>query len=78
MFPVTKEYLIRYRTEGNDFAQLLQTIIDKNTKKIVDACQSYLNQYASGQKPPYATQKPPYATDIDYLLTQLFSDIKDT
>lgn len=71
MFPVTKEYLIRYRTEGNDFAQLLQTIIDKNTKKIVDACQSCLNQYASGQKPPYAT-------DIDYLLTQLFSDIKDT
>ena len=36
MFPVTKEYLIRYRTEGNVFAQLIQSIIDKNTKEIVD------------------------------------------
>ncbi len=70
MFPVTKEYLIRYRTEGNVFAQLIQSIIDKNTKKIVDACQAYLDQYASGQKPQFAT-------DIDYLLTKLFQNNKD-
>lgn len=70
MFPVTKEYLIRYRTEGNVFAQLIQSIIDKNTKKIVDACQAYLDQYASGQKSQFAT-------DIDYLLTKLFQNNKD-
>lgn len=70
MFPVTKEYLIRYRTEGNVFAQLIQSIIDKNTKKIVDACQAYLDQYASGQKPQFAT-------NIDYLLTKLFQNNKD-
>ena len=34
MFPVTKEYLIRYRTEGNVFAQLIQSIIDNNTKEM--------------------------------------------
>lgn len=67
MFPVTKEYLIRYRTEGNVFAQLIQSIIDKNTKEIVDACQTYLDRYAAGQKPQFAT-------DIDYLLTLLFQD----
>lgn len=70
MFPVTKEYLIRYRTEGNTFAQLIQSIIDKNTKKIVNACQDYLNLYSLGQKPQYAT-------DIDYLLTQLFQKHED-
>ena len=25
MFPVTKQYLVRYRTEGNNFAMLIQT-----------------------------------------------------
>ena len=29
MFPVTKKYLIRYRAEGNSFAQLIQSIINK-------------------------------------------------
>ncbi|MDO4301928.1 MAG: hypothetical protein Q4D26_11130 [Clostridia bacterium] len=65
MFPVTKQYLIRYRTEGNNFAILIQSIIDKNTKQIVDECQSYLNSYASGNHPLYST-------DIDYLIQQLY------
>ena len=42
MFPVTKQYLIRYRTEGNRFAQLIQNIIDKNSKAIITDCQNYL------------------------------------
>ena len=67
MFPVTKQYLRRYRTEGNRFAILIQNIIDKNTKSIVDACQAYLDAYAQGQRPQFAT-------DIDYLISQLFSD----
>lgn len=65
MFPVTKQYLIRYRTKGNSFAEMIQSIIDKNSKQIVTECQSYLNFYATGVQPPYST-------DIDYLLSQLF------
>lgn len=34
MFPVTKQYLIRYRMEGNNFATLIQNIIDKNSRQI--------------------------------------------
>mgnify|MGYP006973127843 CR=1 FL=1 len=65
MFPVRKEYFIYYRTEGNKFAQLIESIIDKNTKKIVEECQSYLDSYANGRKPPYST-------DIDFLISQLY------
>ena len=64
MFPVTKQYLVRYRTEGNNFAMLIQTIIDKNSKQIVDECQRYLYLYSQGIKPDYST-------DIDYLIEQL-------
>lgn len=66
MFPISKQYLVRYRTEGNDFATLIQTIINKHTKEIVDACQTYLDLYAQGYHPRFST-------DIDYLLSQLFS-----
>ena len=66
MFPVTKAYLIRYRTEGNAFATLIQTIINKNTKRIVQASQQYLNDYEAGKRPLYST-------DIDYLLSLLHS-----
>ena len=64
MFPVSKPYLIRYRTEGNSFATLIQTIIDKNEKQIVTECQTYLSQYESGLHPQFST-------NIDYLLAQL-------
>ena len=64
MFPVTKQYLVRYRTEGNNFAMLIQTIIDKNSKQIVDECQRYLDFYSQGITPAYST-------DIDYLIEQL-------
>lgn len=65
MFPVTKPYLVRYRTEGNAFATLIQSIIDRNSKQIISECQSYLDEYAQGIHPNYST-------DIDYLLQQLF------
>ena len=64
MFTVTKQYLVRYRTEGNSFATLIQNIIDKNSKQIVDACQRYLDLYSQGTRPTYST-------DIDYLIEQL-------
>lgn len=64
MFPVTKQYLVRYRVEGNLFATLIQNIIDKNSRQIVDECQQYLDLYSHGIRPAYST-------DIDYLIEQL-------
>ena len=64
MFPVTKQYLVRYRTEGNSFAMLIQNIIDKNSKQIIDECQRYLDLYSQGIKPVFST-------DLDYLIAQL-------
>ena len=64
MFPVTKQYLFRYRIEGNNFATLIQNIINKNSKQIVNECQRYLDLYSQGIKPTYST-------DIDYLIEQL-------
>lgn len=67
MFPVTKEYFQRYRTEGNAYAILIQRIINDNVKRIVSECQVYLDAYAQGNRPKYST-------DIDYLLAQLFPE----
>ncbi len=64
MFPITKEYQVRYRIDGNEFATLIQQIIDKNTKQIVLECQRYLDDYAAGKHPQFST-------DIDFLLTVL-------
>lgn len=64
MFPVKKQYLVRYRTEGNQFATLIQNIIDKNSKQIINDCQRYLDLYSQGFCPPYST-------DIDYLINLL-------
>lgn len=65
MFPVSKQYFVKYRTQGNQFATMIQTIIDKNEKKIVSACQTYLSDYEAGKRPLFCT-------DIDYLLSQLY------
>ena len=58
---------MRYRTEGNEFAMLVQQIVDKNTKQIVDECQQYLDRYAAGEHPLFST-------DIDFLLSVLYPD----
>ena len=65
MFPITKDYQVRYRTEGNKFATLVQQIVDRNTKQIVSDCQHYLDDYAAGYRPPFST-------DIDFLLSLLY------
>ena len=67
MFPVRKEYLVRYRTEGNEFSTLIQSIINRNEKQIVSECQDYLTKYENGLRPQFST-------DIDYLLSVLNAD----
>ena len=65
MFPIKKDYQVRYRTDGNSFATLIQEIINKNTKQIVEECQQYLDRYSTGNRPPFST-------DIDFLLSILY------
>jgi hypothetical protein len=67
MFPISKKYLVRYRTEGNAFAELIKNIIDKNSKKIITECQEYLDSYEQGIRPKYST-------NIEYLLSVLEND----
>lgn len=45
MFPITKAYQRRFRTEGSAYYETLQRIIDGNTKRIVSECQAYLDRY---------------------------------
>lgn len=45
MFPITKAYQRRFRTEGSAYYETLQRIIDGNTKCIVSECQAYLDRY---------------------------------
>lgn len=65
MFPIKKEYLIQYRTEGNAFATMLQNIINAHSYTIISECQIYLDNYAAGNHPNYST-------NIDYLLSKLY------
>ena len=55
---------MKYHTKGNIQATMMKAIIDKNAKTIISECQEYLDNYADGKRPQYAT-------DIDYLIKQL-------
>lgn len=64
MFPVRRRDLLRYRTEGNKFASLVQEIIDRNAKQIIAEAQSYLYGIECGNAPRFAT-------NIDWLLAKM-------
>ena len=51
MFPITKSYQRRFRTEGSAYYETLQRIIDGNTKRIVSECQAYLDRYEREGRP---------------------------
>lgn len=64
MFPIRKQYQRRFRTEGSQYYETLQRIIDSNSKQIVGNCQAYLDRYE-------AEGKPRFAVDIDRVLEKL-------
>lgn len=64
MFPIRKQYLQKYHTEGNPALERAEQILRKNEKHIIMQAQAYLDNYSQGRKPPYAT-------DIDLLLAYL-------
>ena len=61
MFPITKAYQRRFRTEGSAYYETLQRIIDGNTKRIVSECQAYLDRYER-------EGRPRFAVDIDRIV----------
>lgn len=64
MFPVSSQYLDKFLVGKQPEYLLYQGIIDKNIKRIVNECQSYLTQYEKGQRPRYSV-------DIDKVLEKL-------
>lgn len=61
MFPITKAYQRRFRTEGSAYYETLRRIIDSNTKRIVSECQAYLDRYER-------EGRPRFAVDIDRIV----------
>ena len=61
MFPITRAYQCRFRTEGSAYYETLQRIIDSNTKRIVSECQAYLDLYER-------EGRPRFAVDIDRIM----------
>lgn len=64
MFPISKQFYERYRTEESTSSQLYIAIVSKNEKRIVEECQAYLKRYESGDRPVFAT-------NIDLLINEL-------
>ncbi len=54
MFPVTRDRVRRFRTEGNQYYEKLLSILAKGERQIVKDCQEYLNRYESEGRPRYA------------------------
>ena len=50
IFPVSDKYVNKYRIDNDKYWTMIKNIISKpdNEKIIVNSCQSYLNDYASG------------------------------
>ena len=66
LFPIDRSYIHPYFYDKNPYLKSIKSIIDEpqNTKKIVDACQTYLNEYEKGNRHPYTP-------DIDKILEML-------
>lgn len=50
LFPINSKYIQKYRIENNAYMQQVKSILDKNEKVIITACQNYLNEYEQGRK----------------------------
>ena len=48
IFPIDNKYLQKYRIENNTYLLQVKSILDKNEKQIITACQQYLNKYEQG------------------------------
>lgn len=61
MFPVRRDLVRRFRTEGNAYYEKLVAILDANQSRLVRECQAYLDGYER-------LGKPRFAVDLDKAL----------
>ena len=61
MFPVKRGMYDIYHTEGNMFASIIKSYIEKDKKSIIQEAQDYLIRYENGDKPQFST-------DLDMLI----------
>lgn len=61
MFPIRRSWTFPFHIDNNPYSAIIKGIIDKNEKKIISDCQTYLNNYSSGIHPAFST-------DIDKLI----------
>lgn len=66
LFPIHKKYIRKYRTDNDEYWELIKTKIDKNESEIISACQEYLNECEAGNK-HYMTP------NIDGILSWIYS-----
>lgn len=50
LFPIDSKYIQKYRIDNNDYMLKIKSILDKNEKNIITACQKYLVEYEKGKK----------------------------
>lgn len=48
LFPIDSRYIQKYRIENNVYMQQVKSILDKNEKDIIIACQNYLHECEQG------------------------------
>lgn len=64
LFPIDSKYIQKYRIENNAYMQQIKSILDKNEKMIITACQNYLHECEQGKRNPMSP-------DIDGILSWL-------
>ena len=64
LFPIDSKYIQKYRIENNAYMQQVKSILDKNEKDIITACQNYLYECEQGKKNPMTP-------DIDGIMSWL-------
>lgn len=55
MFPITKQYLQKFRTDGDPYYATIQHVIGTSLPEIVTQAQSYIDAYEQGVRVNYST-----------------------
>lgn len=64
LFPISREYLEKFKIKDDAYYENLVKIINKNQKEIVDQCQNYLKEYE-------IKGKQEFSPDIDKIIQVL-------
>ena len=64
MFPISRRFVRRFRTDGNPYYESIQRIIDRNASVIAKGCQAYLDGYER-------EGRPRFAVDVDRVIERL-------